>query len=179
MVVPALDAIAGPIRRSVTWHGLPAVGLLPELFAVAGYDEEGEVGARAEHQYRHQRVDLAVEGQTEVGGERGRQRLRHEQCQPHPHQRQERQGRRAIDQQEQHEHQQDREQGHAEVDRREHFHRVGHDPRRTGQCHGEPGGLSAGACLGADPPNHLGEALRRRRAANNHNGRDGLSVRRL
>jgi hypothetical protein len=94
------------------------------LLAVSGDDQQRVVGARAEHEDRHDRRRLAVDGHAELG-QPVAERLRQELGEDHRAERDEQEDRRAVDQDQQDHDQQRRGAEQRPVDVLEDLDRVG------------------------------------------------------
>ena len=131
MTVPAEATIAGAAPASASAHGLVAALRVAQLLAVAGDQEQGVVGARAEHQDQRDAGGLPVDGHANLGqGVAGRpqQLLRRH----HREDRDDPEHRAAIDQHQQHQHQHERGGEQGRVDPAEHLDGVGRVPGRAG-----------------------------------------------
>ena len=134
ITVAAEAKIAGPGRGQRGPHRLVLVGRSVQLLAIAGDQQEGVVGPRAEHQHGHDRTRLAVDRHPELGdpvADRAREGLGEE----HRRQRDEEEHRRAVDHDQQEDHEADRGQQQGAVDPFEDFDRVGGEAGAAGDLH--------------------------------------------
>ena len=134
ITVAAEANTAGPAERHGRLHGLVAVLGVVQLLPVSRHDQERIVGARSEHQDRHDRARLPVDRHAQLGeavADRAGQHLGEDDRR----QRDEQEDRRAVDQDQQDDHERDRGQQQRAVDVLEDLDRVGRVARAAGDLH--------------------------------------------